>query len=81
MSYPLSVLPDPWDRMIVATALHLSVPLVTKDRAITATGVVETIWWGHARHPVRGARGPLPLGQPAEILHQLRAFCGGEVGE
>jgi len=23
---------------------HLGVPLVTKDRAITATGVVETIW-------------------------------------
>lgn len=44
MSFPLSVLPDPWDRMIVATALHLGVPLVTKDRAITATGVVETIW-------------------------------------
>lgn len=44
MSFPLSMLPDPWDRMIVATALHLGVPLVTKDRAITATGVVETIW-------------------------------------
>jgi PIN domain nuclease of toxin-antitoxin system len=44
MGFPLSVLPDPWDRMIVATALHLGVPLVTKDRAITATGVVETIW-------------------------------------
>jgi PIN domain nuclease of toxin-antitoxin system len=44
MSFPLSVLPDPWDRMIVATALHLGVPLVTKDRAITAAGVVETIW-------------------------------------
>ena len=44
MSFPLSVLPDPWDRMIVATALQQSVPLVTKDRAITAAGVVETIW-------------------------------------
>jgi PIN domain nuclease of toxin-antitoxin system len=30
--------------MIVATALYLGVPLVTRDRAITATGVVETIW-------------------------------------
>ena len=44
MSFPLVVLPDPWDRMIVATALNLGVPLVTKDRAITAAGVVETIW-------------------------------------
>jgi PIN domain nuclease of toxin-antitoxin system len=44
MSFPLSVLPDPWDRMIVATALHLGVPLVTRDRAITAAGVVATIW-------------------------------------
>lgn len=44
MSFPLSALPDPWDRMIVGTALSLCVPLVTKDRAITAAGVVETIW-------------------------------------
>jgi hypothetical protein len=34
MSFPLSVLPDPWDRMMVATALQQGVPLVTKDRAI-----------------------------------------------
>jgi PIN domain nuclease of toxin-antitoxin system len=44
MSFPLTVLPDPWDRMIVATAMQLGVPLVTKDRAITAASVVETIW-------------------------------------
>ena len=42
MSFPLTMLPDPWDRMIVATALHLGVPLVTRDRAITSAGVVET---------------------------------------
>jgi PIN domain nuclease of toxin-antitoxin system len=44
MSFPLPVLPDPWDRTIVATALHLGVPVVTKDRAIAAAGVAETIW-------------------------------------
>ncbi|WP_433504791.1 hypothetical protein ACQP04_35455 [Pseudonocardia halophobica] len=44
MSFPLTVLPDLWDRMITATALHLRVPVVTEDRAITAAGGVETIW-------------------------------------
>lgn len=43
-SFPLSLLPDPWDRMIVATAMQLSLPLVTKDRAIAAAGIVDTIW-------------------------------------
>jgi PIN domain nuclease of toxin-antitoxin system len=35
---------DPADRLIVATALHLRVPLVTKDAKIREAGVVETIW-------------------------------------
>lgn len=35
---------DPADRLIVATALHQGVPLVTKDDRIRASGVVETIW-------------------------------------
>jgi PIN domain nuclease of toxin-antitoxin system len=35
---------DPWDRFIVATARVLGVPLVTCDRQITTSGVVETIW-------------------------------------
>lgn len=43
-SFPLETLPDPWDRLIVSTAAQLQLPLVTKDRAITAAGVVETIW-------------------------------------
>lgn len=43
-SFPLEALPDPWDRLIVSTAAQLQLPLVTKDRAITAAGVVETIW-------------------------------------
>ncbi|HBF12854.1 MAG TPA: VapC toxin family PIN domain ribonuclease [Deltaproteobacteria bacterium] len=36
--------PDPADRIIVATALKLGFPLVTKDQAITSSGVVKTIW-------------------------------------
>lgn len=35
---------DPADRLIVATALHQGVPLVTKDQRIRAAGLVETIW-------------------------------------
>lgn len=35
---------DPIDRIIVATALHMGVPLVTKDHKIIASGVVTTIW-------------------------------------
>lgn len=35
---------DPIDRIIVATALHQGVPLVTKDQKIIDAGVVKTIW-------------------------------------
>jgi PIN domain nuclease of toxin-antitoxin system len=35
---------DPWDRLIVATSMALGVPLVTKDSAIRASGLVPTIW-------------------------------------
>lgn len=35
---------DPFDRLLVAQAVRESLTLVTKDRAITAFGAVETIW-------------------------------------
>jgi len=35
---------DPVDLLIMATAVHHGVPLVTKDDRIRAAGVVETIW-------------------------------------
>jgi len=35
---------DPADRLIVATALHHDISLVTKDREIIACGLVPTIW-------------------------------------
>jgi len=34
---------DPWDRLISATALHLNIPLITKDSVIRKIGI-EVIW-------------------------------------
>ena len=42
--FPREVLADPWDRLIVATASQLSLPLVSRDRAISAAGVVDVVW-------------------------------------
>ena len=36
--------PDPADRLIVATALALDAPLVTKDERIRGWGGVPTVW-------------------------------------
>ena len=36
--------PDMPDRIIAATALHLNLPLVTRDRKIRAEGAIVTIW-------------------------------------
>jgi PIN domain nuclease of toxin-antitoxin system len=41
---PRSVLSDPWDRFIVATARALEAPLVTRDNAIRKAQLVETVW-------------------------------------
>ena len=35
---------DPYDRIIVATALELGVPLITKDGNITDSGLVRVLW-------------------------------------
>lgn len=35
---------DPADRIILATAMHHGLPLVTKDGQIQAAGLVKTIW-------------------------------------
>jgi Uncharacterized protein conserved in bacteria len=35
---------DPFDEVIVATALALDLPLITKDAAITESQLVEVIW-------------------------------------
>ena len=41
---PRSVLTDPWDRLIVSTAIAFRLPLVTSDRPITKSGLVPIIW-------------------------------------
>jgi PIN domain nuclease of toxin-antitoxin system len=43
-SLPGTVGGDPADRLIVATALHLGAPLVTKDDRIRRAKIVDTIW-------------------------------------
>lgn len=40
---PRSSVPDMPDRIIAATALHLNLPLITRDRKIQAAGIT-TIW-------------------------------------
>jgi PIN domain nuclease of toxin-antitoxin system len=40
---PRDLLPDMPDRIIAATALHLNLPLVTRDQSIQAVGI-KTIW-------------------------------------
>ena len=40
---PRNLVPDMPDRIIAATALHLDLPLVTRDRRLQAAGI-DTIW-------------------------------------
>ena len=35
---------DPFDRVIVATARFHKIPLVTRDQAISESGLVKTVW-------------------------------------
>ncbi len=44
VSIDRTVLRDPWDRFIVATAKALKLPLVTRDGAISRSGLVDTLW-------------------------------------
>ncbi len=39
-----SIVPDMPDRIIAATALHLNLPLVTKDHKIQTLQSIKTIW-------------------------------------
>ncbi|MEG3905573.1 MULTISPECIES: PIN domain-containing protein [unclassified Microcoleus] len=41
---PRDVVPDMPDRIIAATALSLSLPLVTRDAKIQAVTTIQTIW-------------------------------------
>ena len=35
--------PDPWDRLIAGTAIHLGLPLITRDQALQDSGI-KTFW-------------------------------------
>jgi PIN domain nuclease of toxin-antitoxin system len=34
---------DPWDRLVAATSMHLSLPLITRDKSLREIGL-EVIW-------------------------------------
>ncbi|WXG43952.1 MAG: type II toxin-antitoxin system VapC family toxin [Promethearchaeati archaeon SRVP18_Atabeyarchaeia-1] len=40
---PDGIVPDPWDRLIAATSMHLNLPLITRDRTLRRIGL-RTIW-------------------------------------
>ncbi len=40
---PRRKIPDPWDRLIAATSLHLGYPLITRDKALRKMGF-DTVW-------------------------------------
>jgi PIN domain nuclease of toxin-antitoxin system len=40
----LGALPDPFDRMIAATAVRLGMPVVTRDEAMVASPRMKTVW-------------------------------------
>ena len=39
-----AIVPDMPDRIIAATALHLAIPLVTRDNKIQNLTIIQTIW-------------------------------------
>ena len=44
VNLPLPLHPDPVDRIIIATALSVGAPLVTKDKKLLGYAPVKTIW-------------------------------------
>jgi PIN domain nuclease of toxin-antitoxin system len=43
-SHTLTAIPDIFDRLIVADARHLSIPLISRDTVIIASGLVSVVW-------------------------------------
>lgn len=44
VNLPLPLHPDPADRIIIATALSMGAPLVTKDKKLLNYSMINTIW-------------------------------------
>ena len=44
VNLPLPLHPDPVDRIIIATALSMGAPLVTKDKKLLGYSHIKTIW-------------------------------------
>jgi len=40
---PREKISDPWDRLIAATSMHLSFPLITRDQSLRKIGL-EIVW-------------------------------------
>jgi hypothetical protein len=51
---PRAVLADPWDCLIVATALALGIPMANKRTVIRRTGLVSTIGFGASTKDAEG---------------------------
>ncbi len=43
-SHNLTAIPDIFDRLIVAEAVRLGLPLITRDSVIRASGLVTVVW-------------------------------------
>jgi len=45
-SVPRQAVPDPWDRLIVATSLHPGLPLITRDESLANAKLagLRTVW-------------------------------------
>lgn len=43
-SHKLIAIPDIFDRLIVAEAIHRELPLITRDATIRESGLVEIVW-------------------------------------
>jgi PIN domain nuclease of toxin-antitoxin system len=43
-SHTLTLIPDIFDRLIVAEALHRGIPLLSKDEVIQRAALVTTVW-------------------------------------
>ena len=44
VNLPLPLHPDPADRIIIATALSVGAPVITKDKKLLGYSLIKTIW-------------------------------------